>query len=210
MPTGRAIPDPGFAGDDGSADPQVAAALLAAARAPSDPAAHAQALAVLAGSRLLLPVVAVLDEPAPPGGDAGPGAPEAEKDSHLAAVLSTGRDGRRGLLAFTGTVPLARWDPRARPVPLAAGDAARAAVAEGAQALLVDLAGPAAFALEGRDLEALAAGYRPVAGADGLLWALGVSLQAPGSSEPGSSEAGRPERPAARPGRRRIRRARGR
>lgn len=59
--------------------------------------------------------------------------------------LLTGRDGRLALLAFTGTGPLAQWRADAR-----------AALAEGAVALLVDVAGPVQLAVEGPDLAALA------------------------------------------------------
>ncbi len=55
-----------------------------------------------------------------------------DKSSDMAAVLLTGRDGRRALLAFTGLEPLARWRPDARPVPVTARDAARAALADDA------------------------------------------------------------------------------
>ncbi len=60
----RSIPDPGFAGDDGGADPVVAAALAAYDRAGRGrrAAAHLEALAVLQDARVLVPVVAILDE----------------------------------------------------------------------------------------------------------------------------------------------------
>ena len=60
----RSIPDPGFADDDGGVDPVVAAALAAYDRAgeADEPAAHLEALAVLQDARVLVPVVAILDE----------------------------------------------------------------------------------------------------------------------------------------------------
>ena len=50
---------------------------------------------------------------------------------------------------------------------MSAATAATAAVQDGAAALLVDLAGPAPYVVEGDDLSRLAAGWRLVAIGDG-------------------------------------------
>jgi hypothetical protein len=115
----------------------------------------ADVVAALAASRLLVPVVAVLDEA---GGSAR--GSRTDKASHMATVTTTGRDGRRGLLAFTCTESMSRWQARARPVPVSTRDAAEAALADGAEAVVVDLAGPVVFSIEAPDLRALAAGWR--------------------------------------------------
>jgi hypothetical protein len=151
---GVTVPDPGFAGDDGRVDPAVADALAAYA---ADAAALPAALGAVATTRLLVPVVAVLGE-----AEQDEHGLAREKDSAMAAVLLRGADGRLALLAFTGTGPLARWNPDARPVPVAARTAALAAVQEEAAALVVDVAGPHPLVVEGDDLGALAAGARPV------------------------------------------------
>ena len=70
----------------------------------------------------------------------------------MATVLMTGRDGRRALLAFTGTEPLRRWNPEARPVPVPVDQAAAAALQDDAAAMLVDVAGPVLFVVETDDL----------------------------------------------------------
>lgn len=145
----------GSAADDGSVDPGVAAAL--AAYGHGDGGA-ADVLTALAQSRLLVPVVAVLDE-------AGP---VAEKSSHMATVSTTGDDGRRGMLAFTCVETMHRWDADARPVPVSTRSAAEAALADGADALVLDLAGPVVFAVDAPELRTLASGWRtlgPWAGA---------------------------------------------
>ncbi|RYU11156.1 SseB family protein [Nocardioides iriomotensis] len=148
----RSLPDPGFAGDDGAVSPDVASAL---ASYDADPdARHSATLAVLQGARLLVPVVAVLGEV-----EVDEQGLAHDKTSDMAAVLMRGRDGRNALLAFTGSQAMARWDPQARPVPVSARDAARAARQDGAEALLVDVAGPVMFVVEGEDLEALAEGW---------------------------------------------------
>lgn len=160
----RSLPDPGFAGDDGAVAPAVAAALAAY---DSDPdASHSAALAVVQRSRLLVPVVALLGEV---GTDQRGLA--VDKSSDMATVLMRGRDGRMALLAFTGLEPLQRWQPDARPVPVAAPDAARAALADDAQALVIDVAGPVRFIIEAAELQALADGFvlTEVAGAHAWL-----------------------------------------
>ena len=78
----------------------------------------------------------------------------------MATVLLTSREGRLGLLAFTGTQQLRAWNPDGRPVPVSARTAAQAAVQDGADALVIDVAGPTRFVVTGDDLTALAAGWR--------------------------------------------------
>ncbi|MGH8829311.1 MAG: SseB family protein, partial [Jiangellaceae bacterium] len=55
----RPLPSAAFGADDGTADPAVAAALAGYERSDGG---SAEVLSALAGSRLLVPVVAVLDE----------------------------------------------------------------------------------------------------------------------------------------------------
>ncbi len=147
----REIPDPGFAGDDGTAPPEVVEALR---RYDDDPdGRHAETLAVLQRARLLVPVVAVLGEVE--HDDRGLAH---DKSSDMATVLMRGRDGRTALLAFTSTEALHRWNPDARPVPVPVSRAAEAAVQDGAEALVVDVAGPVLFVVETGDLAELARG----------------------------------------------------
>ena len=63
----------------------------------------------------------------------------------MATVLVRGSDDRLALLAFTGLDALQRWDPEARPVPVPARTAALAALQDGAEALLIDAAGPVRY-----------------------------------------------------------------
>jgi hypothetical protein len=147
----RSIPDPGFAGDLGEADPALAAALETFERSPGDTEAHRSVLNLLAEARLLVPVVAMLGEV-----ETDEQGLAHDKTSDMAAVLMTGRDGRTALLAFTGSQTLQQWDPRARPVPVTARQAAQAALQDEASALLLDVAGPVVFVVEGPELRALA------------------------------------------------------
>lgn len=173
----RRIPDPGFAGDDGSVPAAVAAALAAYGDDPAG--ARVPALAAVQDARVLVPVVAVLGEM-----EHGDDGLAREKSSDMAAVLMTGADGRTALLAFTGQEPLQRWDPDARPVPVSARTAARSAVQEGAAALVLDIAGPVPLAVEGGELEHLAAGHRLVRVGEGWGWAARVRRTGPESPGP--------------------------
>lgn len=148
----RTIPDPGFPDDDGAAEPALRDALLAHA---DGSAPRAAVLAALQGARLLVPVVAVLGEV-----EVDEHGLARDKTSDMAAVLVEHADGRRGLLAFTSLDAMQRWDPEARPVPVPARTAATAALQDGAEALLVDLAGPASYVLAGDSLRRLAGGWR--------------------------------------------------
>lgn len=137
---GRSIETPDrFAGDDGRADPRWQ-------RAYADPALVEELLRD--GVRLLVPIVSVLDEVDEQTG--------ADKSSHMASVSLVQADGRRGLLAFTGVETMALWDPAARPVPVTAHQVAAAAVQDGADGVLVDIAGPVRFAIDGGLLADLA------------------------------------------------------
>ena len=146
--------------DRGDADPEVAGAL--AAFAAGRGSEHA-ALAALARARLLVPVVAVLAEAAPadgtaagPGGAAGRGL-RREKTSEMALPTLLGSDGRRAVLAFTGLPSLTGWRPDARPVPVTARQVWQAGAQE-ASAVVIDIAGPVPFAVDGARLAALAEG----------------------------------------------------
>ncbi|MEV3992297.1 SseB family protein [Streptomyces sp. NPDC049837] len=144
------IPDPGFSDDDGSADPELSAALAAWAQ---DRAAEPRVLAALRGARLLVPVVAVLGEVEE---DEETGL-RREKTSDMAVPTLTAGD-RRALPAFTSTESLARWDPAARPVAVPLHQALQAAAHEKADTLVLDLAGPVPYQVTGPALLALAEG----------------------------------------------------
>lgn len=135
-------------GDTGDAEPAVRAAL--AAYADGTGSEHA-ALTALAAGRLLVPVVAVLAE----AGEDG-----TEKETEMALPTLIGSDGRKAVIAFTGTGSLRRWKDDARPVPVPARSVWEAARAE-ADAAVIDVAGPVPLVVEGARLSALANGEPP-------------------------------------------------
>lgn len=161
-PDDKRLLGPGFPGDDGTAAADVRHALDGHR---DGSVAYADALGALLGSRVLVPVVAVL-------GDVEYDAHGLahDKTSDMATVLMTGADGRRALLAFSSMASLSAWRPDARPVPVAFRDAARAAVQEEADAVVLDVAGPAGFVLAGEDLRAAASGYELAWVGDRSAW----------------------------------------
>lgn len=151
-PDAKRLQAPAFPDDDGTAQDAVAVALASYA---ADRSAYPLVLGALSESRLLVPVVAVLGEV-----EYDAQGLAHDKSSDMATVLLTGADGRQALLAFTSMETMAAWRPDARPVPVAARDAARAALQEEAAAVVVDVAGPVTVAIEADDLRALANGWR--------------------------------------------------
>jgi hypothetical protein len=183
-----------FAGDDGKADPRVAA-ILAGYAAGQEP--EQAALIALAGTRLLIPVVereagpeadpadaAAVDPADPRPGDDRPAdaalADACHADSHPAGTCGSsgsspgremafptliGRDGRPALLAFTSLDALTRWRPGARPVPALAAQVWEMAVADSC-AVVIDVTGPVPLAVDGARLGALAKGEPPPAPQD--------------------------------------------
>jgi len=154
QPAQRRLAFTGFDNDDGSAD-----AALANALAAGDEGA---VLAALTRARLLVPVVAMLGEV-----EYDENGLAHDKTSDMAVALLQGQDGRHALLAFTSLESLARWDPAARPMPQHTKLVATAAIQEGAAAIVLDIAGPAAGVIETDDVRRLAAGFQVVRLEDG-------------------------------------------
>lgn len=193
--TGRSLTGTGFDDDTGAADAALAAALREArgpdAQGSEQDGGTAAAgveehlVAAVAAARLLVPVVAVPGEVDTSSGLA------TDVSSDMAVVTLTAPDDTRALPAFTSLDTLARWDPRARPVPVEASRAAQAAVQEGCQVIVLDPPPPgtppgeadSAYVLRGSMVWALAMGrrWRP-AHADGAV-AAAVAAAVQGSSE---------------------------
>ena len=135
---GKKLARPAFPDDDGAPDLALRAALVAPTAAVFD---------TLKTARLLAAIIAVPGEIGSDGSD---------KSSHLAAVSMINATGQKGLLVFTGLDSLATWDPSARPVPVLGWQVAQSAIEEGAQALVIDVAGPHRFVVTGAALVELA------------------------------------------------------
>lgn len=170
-----------FPTDDGLATPATRRA-LAAAVGPADPADYLRAVAALCADRLLVPVVATATRRGQTVGGLA-----SDKEAEMSVVLLQAADGRRALLAFTGLDSLHAWRADARPVPVTLDRAAQTTRAEGAAALLVDVAGPHPVVLDGEVLDSLAAGHRLVETAPGAFGWLVPSAGGPvaGPAAPG-------------------------
>ncbi|GIH79616.1 SseB family protein [Planobispora longispora] len=143
------IPQPLVPDDDGGADAAVASALAAFSAGTADPA---EVISALSGARLLVPVVALLTS-----SEVGEHGLRQEKESEMALPKLVGKDGREAVLAFTGAETLARWRPDARPIQATVPQVCQAAAHENAAAVVIDVAGPAPFVIEGGVLAAFAA-----------------------------------------------------
>jgi hypothetical protein len=159
-----------FAGDDGSADPALAAVLAAYRCGQVDLHDVQQALVA---ARVMVPLLAEL-------GREGTGAAGLRQDTTAAmsSVTITGRDGRLAQPMFTSLDALRSWNEGARPFPSTAVDVARGAYATGAVAVILDVAGPVDVVLEGPSMLALAEcrPWLPSASDPEVLAAVGEAL----------------------------------
>lgn len=163
----RVLSPTAFPDDDGTADPATRRALAAAVADPA-PEAYLRAVAALCADRILVPVVATATRSAVTEGGL-----RSDKEAEMAVVFLQAGDGRRAMLSFTGLDALQAWQAEARPVPVTLDRAAQTVLAEGAAALLVDMAGPHPLAVEGEVLTELAAGHRLYETAPGIFgWAV--------------------------------------
>ena len=143
--TGRALPPTSaFAADDGAADDRLVRAL---AGHRSGAGASAAVAAVLADVRVLVPVLPL---------------PETDEDGRrrtaTGVVAVAAPDARTALPVFSSLDALSAWHDRARPVPTSGPDAARAALAEGWEILVLDPAGPVTAVVPRPAVHALATG----------------------------------------------------
>ncbi|PJI94313.1 SseB family protein [Luteimicrobium subarcticum] len=133
--TGRALPPTsGFAGDDGSADAELADLLAAWA---GGTATLAAVVARLGATRVLVPVLAELE-----ASDVTEDGLHVDKEASSGVVALEAPDGRRALPVFTSVASMAAWRREARPVPVEVPRAALSAVSEDWALLVVDPAGP--------------------------------------------------------------------
>lgn len=137
-------PSSAFAGDDGSADPRLAAVLVGYGAGTGD-RSTADVVAALASARLLVPVLAELDLAAVV--EPGEQEPEdhrltADQQASAGIVALRAPDGRLALPVFSSVASMAAWRPHARPMPTLARRAAVAALGEGWEILILDPGGP--------------------------------------------------------------------
>lgn len=132
----RFQPNPA-AGDDGSADPRLWAA-LSAFRAGQG--MQQDVVDALRTARVLVPLVAEK-------GDEGVGAHglKVDKTQELSIVTVAAPDGRKVLPLFSCVETLTAWDPKARPIPVAGTRAALSAAGEDTDLIVLDPTSPTEF-----------------------------------------------------------------
>ncbi|ALJ21013.1 SseB family protein [Microbacterium sp. No. 7] len=136
---GRAFEQNPWAGDDGSADPALLAALTAFHAGEGDAAAVVDAYR---SARLLIPLVAEKGDEG-----VGPTGLRVDKTQELSIVTVASPDGRRVLPVFTSVDAMTRWDAQARPVPADGVRTALAAVQDDTELIVVDPASDTEFVL---------------------------------------------------------------
>jgi hypothetical protein len=147
---GRSFTPNTAAGDDGSAD----AALLAALTGfQAGSATAVDVVEAVRGARLLIPLLAHAGELG-----TAPDGHLVDKTQELSIVTVSGPDGRKVLPAFSSVQTLSAWNPRARPVPAAGPRVALAAASEETELVVIDPASPSEFVLRRPAVYALATG----------------------------------------------------
>jgi hypothetical protein len=136
---GRSFEANPHAGDDGTADPALFAALTAFHAGTGDPVAVVDAYR---SARLLIPLLAEK-------GDSGIGAHglAVDKTQELSIVTVAAPDGRRVLPVFTAVEAMTRWDAAARPVPADGVRTALAAAADDTDLIVIDPGSDTEFVL---------------------------------------------------------------
>ncbi|WP_414647889.1 SseB family protein [Cellulomonas sp.] len=135
---GRELPASSpFAGDDGSCDPRLAAALDAFGRGDGS---LAQVVTALAGTRVLVPVLAELETADVV--EVGEHRHTIDKEASAGIVALRAPDGRTALPVFSSVASMAAWRSDARPVPSDVARAALSAVTEQWELIVLDPGGP--------------------------------------------------------------------
>jgi hypothetical protein len=154
---GRHFEPNAHAADDGSADPDVVAALTHFRSLdltdPSRASAQSAVIDAIAASRLLVPLIAE-------AGDTGIGLNGlvVDKTQELALITVAGPAGQKVMPAFSSVDAMTAWRADARPVPVEARRAALAAVAEGITWIVLDPTGPTEFVIRRPAVAAIAQG----------------------------------------------------
>lgn len=143
--------------DNGDADPYLVRALQSFAADPL--LSLPEMYTALLDAQVLVPVVArLLERDETTGGD---------KRSEMQLLTLRAGD-REALVVFSGWPEMQAWRTDVRPVPISAQDAAGIAIENEYDALVIDVAGPVSFVLEGDPLVSIAEGYQPVTGVNGV------------------------------------------
>lgn len=147
---GRSFHANPHAGDDGSADPALLAALTSFRAGGGG---QSEVIDAYRSARLLIPLLAEK-------GDEGVGAHglAVDKTQELSIVTVAAPDGRRVLPVFTSVEAMGRWDASARPVPAEGVRTAAAASADDTDLIVIDPGSPTEFVIRRPAVWAIAQG----------------------------------------------------
>lgn len=161
---GRAFESNAHSSDDGSAPPELIAALRRFRDGDGGPVDVVQAFA---GSRLLIPLLAHLGDG---GTEVGEHGLAVEKSQELSIVTVQGPDGRAVLPVFSSVDALRTWNPAARPVPADGVRVALAAADDSTDLVVLDPGSATEFGLRRPAVWAVAQGlaWRPAAESDDI------------------------------------------
>ncbi len=148
--SGRQFEANSWAGDDGSADPELILCVEALRKGTGSAEA---VLDALRAARVLVPLLANL-------GDFALGAhgQTVDKSADLSIVTVETPDHQDGLPVFSSVAAMTAWNREARPVPVSAAKAALAAAQEGNTRLVLDPMSPTEFVVRRPAIAALAQG----------------------------------------------------
>ncbi|MCK9916591.1 MULTISPECIES: SseB family protein [Microbacterium] len=147
---GRSFEPNPHAGDDGSADPALRAALEAFHAGEGDQVAVATAYRT---ARLLIPLIAEKGDEG-----VGPTGLVVDKTQELSIVTVAAPDGRRVLPVFTSVATMSAWDAAARPVPADGVRTALAAANDDTDLIVIDPGSDTEFVLRRPAVWAIAKG----------------------------------------------------
>lgn len=136
---GRSFRNNPFAGDDGSADPALLAALTAFRDGSGDKVAVVDAYR---NARLLIPLITGKGREG-----IGPHGLKVDKTAELSIVNVAAPDGRKVLPVFTCTQTMTAWDAPSRPSPAEAVRTAVAAIEDDTDLIVIDPGAPTEFVL---------------------------------------------------------------
>ncbi|WP_334151853.1 SseB family protein [Microbacterium sp.] len=148
---GRSFESNPHAGDDGSADPALLAALL---RFRAGEGSQVEVVDAFRSARVLIPLIAEKGEEG-----VAPSGLAVDKTQELSIVTVAAPDGRRVQPVFSSVEAMGRWDAAARPIPVEAVRAALAASAEETDLIVLDPTSDTEFVIRRPAVWAIAQGH---------------------------------------------------
>lgn len=147
---GRSFQQNPHAGDDGSADPALWAALV---RFREGQGSETEVVDAFRSSRVLIPLIAERGDEG-----VGPTGLVVDKTQELSIVTVAAPDGRAVQPVFSSVQTMQAWDPQARPIPVEAVRAALAAASEQTDLIVLDPGSSTEFVLRRPAVWAIAQG----------------------------------------------------